>query len=505
MSILSDAESRGFSTFLDSFSGEPSQATMGEGAMGYPDDRGGGMLGWTGAPGGVYASPPVDLQRLSTPFLPQSYDSNYTPANTHYNRPAYPGSSISTSASYATYLPPTLPHASYSSTSYVQAHQNTMGNMPYLSSAAPSSRPGFTSTHSAPPSDAYPTQPLQSLDDEKLRRMAQQTKDLEAWMKARGGEEVYATGGGVKGKGVEGRKLEELEGDWLDEQHYGGRRSSPKKSRSLGNGYADGSELYQQSDVLGQGKDDTMLLMREAEDRSAFARNVTVDHSRNIGAQGGTISVSALQYSLSPSTIPADLTNEVPEPTNKKVTTKRKAPATKQTPRASASIDTSQEIDSIRNPPPTSTPRNIPASPHGPRPPDLRPPPPVPSLSTSHSTSNQIALPPKVKKEKDTSDPSKPALLSTEQKKANHIASEQKRRAAIRSGYEGLCSVVPSLRAAVEEFEERVKKVGKGERKKSGGSGALMGGIEVGGEKVDGRAGPRSEAVVLGKCKSSLL
>lgn len=46
-----------------------------------------------------------------------------------------------------------------------------------------------------------------------------------------------------------------------------------------------------------------------------------------------------------------------------------------------------------------------------------------------------------------------------------------------------------------------MRKAGKGKR--NGDKGALMGGIEIGGEKVDGRAGPRSEAVVLGKCKLS--
>ncbi|GAA6009310.1 uncharacterized protein JCM10292_006661 [Rhodotorula paludigena] len=121
----------------------------------------------------------------------------------------------------------------------------------------------------------------------------------------------------------------------------------------------------------------------------------------------------------------------------------------------------------------------------------------------------------------------KPALLTAEQKKANHIASEQKRRAAIRAGYDGLCEVVPALKAAVDEFEERVRKVAlasgaasaqaqaiaqaasaggpvprrKGGRGRDGESttGALMGGIHVGGEKIDGRAGPKSEAVVLSK------
>jgi hypothetical protein len=94
-------------------------------------------------------------------------------------------------------------------------------------------------------------------------------------------------------------------------------------------------------------------------------------------------------------------------------------------------------------------------------------------------------------------------LLTPAQKRANHIASEQKRRAAIRQGYDALCNAVPSLRAAVEEFELRLIRV-KGTKRKRGEEnslgGALAGGIEIGGEKIDGRAGPRSEAVVLGKC-----
>jgi len=77
-----------------------------------------------------------------------------------------------------------------------------------------------------------------------------------------------------------------------------------------------------------------------------------------------------------------------------------------------------------------------------------------------------------------------------------------------------LCDVVPVLREAVEEFEERVRRLeseGNGKKKRGKGkggdfggggggkTGALMGGINVGGEKIDGRAGPKSEAVVLSK------
>ncbi|GAA6062812.1 hypothetical protein JCM10212_001544 [Sporobolomyces blumeae] len=179
------------------------------------------------------------------------------------------------------------------------------------------------------------------------------------------------------------------------------------------------------------------------------------------------------------------------------------------------------------DPVPAPTPSNIPRPPPRPRRPSragrqLRRSP--SSVSSASASTSQGSA--------STSRPSsigvavggKPALLTSEQKKLNHIASEQKRRAAIRKGYDGLCQVVPVLRVAVEEFEERVKNLGHangagtaggstgkgGKRKKGKGTagdgigalsktGALMGGIQVGGEKIDGRAGPKSEAVVLSK------
>ncbi|CAD6571341.1 MAG: hypothetical protein CYPHOPRED_004397 [Cyphobasidiales sp. Tagirdzhanova-0007] len=112
------------------------------------------------------------------------------------------------------------------------------------------------------------------------------------------------------------------------------------------------------------------------------------------------------------------------------------------------------------------------------------------------------------------------AVLTDAQKKANHIASEQKRRTAIRSAYDDLCNIVPALRAAVQEYEERLSKLhglhaaseqSQARKGEEDGpqqhpppppltvAGVLTGGIEVGGEKVDGRAGPKSEAIVLGK------
>jgi hypothetical protein len=102
--------------------------------------------------------------------------------------------------------------------------------------------------------------------------------------------------------------------------------------------------------------------------------------------------------------------------------------------------------------------------------------------------------------------PPKPALLSPSQKKANHIQSEQKRRANIRRGYEALCETVPALREAIRLEEEA------GGRSGSGGSGgkAPPKGKKKGkakfanddGEKMDGRAGPRSENIVLQKSQS---
>ncbi|KAI6123569.1 hypothetical protein EDD16DRAFT_1471613 [Pisolithus croceorrhizus] len=84
------------------------------------------------------------------------------------------------------------------------------------------------------------------------------------------------------------------------------------------------------------------------------------------------------------------------------------------------------------------------------------------------------------------------ALLSASQKKANHIQSEQKRRANIRRGYDALCEIVPTLREACQAEEERITANGKGRGRRRGKS-------KEDGERIDGRAGPRSENVVLSK------
>ncbi|KAL0067885.1 hypothetical protein AAF712_005053 [Marasmius tenuissimus] len=96
----------------------------------------------------------------------------------------------------------------------------------------------------------------------------------------------------------------------------------------------------------------------------------------------------------------------------------------------------------------------------------------------------------------------KSTLLSPSQKKANHIQSEQKRRANIRRGYEALCETVPALRDAIRQEEEahQVNGVngtkGPAKPKRTRGKGKVDEGT---GEKIDGRAGPRSENIVLGK------
>ena len=94
---------------------------------------------------------------------------------------------------------------------------------------------------------------------------------------------------------------------------------------------------------------------------------------------------------------------------------------------------------------------------------------------------------------------SKPALLTPSQKKANHIQSEQKRRANIRRGYEALCDTIPALREAIRAEEEASSTVGPGGKKRR-----TRGRVSEDGEKIDGRAGPRSENIVLAKSKPFL-
>ena len=122
--------------------------------------------------------------------------------------------------------------------------------------------------------------------------------------------------------------------------------------------------------------------------------------------------------------------------------------------------------------------------------------------------------------------PSKPNLLSVSQKRANHIQSEQKRRANIRRGYAALCETVPALREAMREEEEAEKtvdpnitavngvsvgtevKTNSAGKKRKSKKGAVVDGKDLDDrdkEKVDGRAGPMSENMVLSKSMKLLL
>jgi hypothetical protein len=112
--------------------------------------------------------------------------------------------------------------------------------------------------------------------------------------------------------------------------------------------------------------------------------------------------------------------------------------------------------------------------------------------------SSTLGGPPQVVSSAASSSSAKPPLLTAQQKKANHILSEQKRRAKIRRGYDALCEVVPSLRSAVQAEQE----FGDAKRKK----GKSTKGTAV--DTLDGRAGPKSESIVLSQstwCHSFLL
>ncbi|KAH6913375.1 hypothetical protein BKA70DRAFT_720432 [Coprinopsis sp. MPI-PUGE-AT-0042] len=88
------------------------------------------------------------------------------------------------------------------------------------------------------------------------------------------------------------------------------------------------------------------------------------------------------------------------------------------------------------------------------------------SPAASNPSTSKRPAPASSRSSTSTSQPSphppgnnKPALLSPSQKKANHIQSEQKRRANIRRGYEALCETVPALREAIREEEEEAKAI----------------------------------------------
>lgn len=130
----------------------------------------------------------------------------------------------------------------------------------------------------------------------------------------------------------------------------------------------------------------------------------------------------------------------------------------------------------------------------------------TPAAPRAVSASSVAAPVPQTQAQVNGSGSAKGALLSPSQKRANHIQSEQKRRANIRRGYEALCETVPALREAIRAEDERERAKELEEEANAVGRSKARGGADKGkkkkkgeGEKADGRAGPRSENVVLQK------
>ena len=117
------------------------------------------------------------------------------------------------------------------------------------------------------------------------------------------------------------------------------------------------------------------------------------------------------------------------------------------------------------------------------------------SSSTSHKRQRPLPSRAGTSTPSQSAPGSKPTLLSASQKKANHIQSEQKRRANIRRGYEALCETIPALREAIRAEDEANNAMGPGGKKRRRSR------VGDDGEKADGRAGPRSENIVLAKSK----
>ncbi|SDA01430.1 BZ3500_MvSof-1268-A1-R1_Chr10-1g02658 [Microbotryum saponariae] len=490
-----------------------------------------------------------------------------------------------------------LPHASTSSTHHLPQAYSTFTTRPRLATNSqflfpnPTLIPPPPQTMMNPPESlnqsqsysdqippSFPSHAAELLDQEKLARMAQQTRELADWMRSRSTASAkpttttaptpsaspvpalasaanYAPQAGPSSHfhAVEAgaRRTRQASGEIRQEQSPNKRgRVIPTATPLMDMPNATERNMSSSS------SNDDLARLKAAEEKAQFAQRYTagrmpvptlMDTSAattvpmpldllpipNAPVNGFT---TEMMLQTSPMTMrpvhlaktlhqPVASTSSfqvIAQPSPASRPTKRKTPATRVNgsinarasshrngPRASTSTTILGSLSSTDsetlNPGPALTPSNIPFPSSNVPYPKLTPrrllkAPPVPPSSTSSASLTAL-------------NGGKPGLLTAEQKKANHIASEQKRRAAIRHGYETLCVIVPSLRAAIEEFDERVKKlsaVKKGavptndsktssSSKTEGGSGPLSGGIEIGGEKIDGRAGPKSEAVVLGK------
>ncbi|GAA5979593.1 hypothetical protein JCM11641_007880 [Rhodosporidiobolus odoratus] len=495
MNILSESETRSFSQFLDSFADSPSSrppstasATPSQPFSGVPQppdpafgrlagigrlsDVGGiAPLGGWAPPGGLRRAQPRlqgrSSQISSAPYggmtgseLEGSAGAKPAPFPPH---PAFSQPYYASSPDHSTLtMPPAQPYPVAP-----QTHSLPSSSRHVLHSSASFASPlplGFSPLSSSyPPASASSARPVKSsaIEHQRRARMAQQAAELEAMLGQRHNGEI-----------------EEQEEESLD--------SPPVKRAKNGEGWS---------------VRDTVPLVQEREAGQHLPSAVS----------GTTASVSPVNTFAPPAPAPssprtrtsARIGSGDPLPLSA-VTQKRKAPASmskRQTGRSASTLEVEAEDDaapsSNSNPGPARTPSIIPLAPNRTTIPrtsyrstfNLSPSPPTPAASTSTNGG-------------------KPAPLTAAQKKANHIASEQKRRTSIRAGYDKLSLVVPTLHAAVEEYEARLAAAsrgggsGGGKRGKVKGEtkmGALMGGIEIGGEKVDGRAGPKSEAVVLSK------
>ncbi|PRQ71629.1 hypothetical protein AAT19DRAFT_9744 [Rhodotorula toruloides] len=452
MALFSDSEQRTFGQFLDSFdSGQSSMPglpppapphTNGHFATGgHYAGTGYGEYGHSGNWDERFAPPPPPPVTLGRPSAPISIPSS-SPA-----------------------LYPTLTN-------------HPISHMPTYHPPGPSLSPETIASR--------PHRP-QVTESQKRARMEQHRKDLEEWMS--------------KAQPVGSSERPESRGTAGDGADV---PSPPKRTRSDeaerrraqeqagGAGAAAGGTAGGRAGAAGPDRMDPLVMMLEAERRAGF-RNVGIAAP---GEEGGEFGAGAGRTGFAPpAPPPSSLSLPPPIPLSTATTaststasaaapsasapTKRKkrtsavvkpevdAPPAPSASHASSSSTTpgapGAPSDDNPNPAPALTPANIPTYPLRPRPKVARP------AASKARRAGSSASPPPAK-----SSGGKPALLTAEQKKANHIASEQKRRAAIRAGYDGLCEVVPALSAAVAEFEERVR-------------------------KIDGRAGPKSEAVVLSK------
>ncbi|GAA6038076.1 hypothetical protein JCM8097_007534 [Rhodosporidiobolus ruineniae] len=426
-----------------------------------------------------------------------------------------------------------------------------------LAAYRPSSSSSSFASFFPPKPPSYPSFPAAALEpnliqeEQKRARMAQHTKELEAMMRGSGaapGSSFAPPPPAARQPSgmVQHHAGEEEDADGEGEEAEEEAGSPPfKRTRS---------DEDQQQPLSGaggsRGGQDPLLLMLEAEKRAGFNSSTTFG---SLSSRTAASSSSGFAPPLAPPPASAPLSD--PDYLTTASTSKSTAPQKRKAPAPSASASKGKSTRSKAKassavssaPPPTAdpdaplnaapalTPRNIPLAPPRPSRASHSP---SSSRSGGAKASTSQSPPPadeqplkNTKPEKHTDkDKGKPALLTAEQKKANHIASEQKRRAAIRAGYDGLTRVVPVLRAAVEEYESRLAAVqaegGEGAKGTRGGggrgkkaerekekvgarggrgrdgesaTGALMGGIEIGGEKIDGRAGPKSEAIVLAK------